>query len=111
MTKSMRLPPPGPDELAHAARLEAVLRDEIARDGSVDFARFMQLALYAPGLGYYSAGRTKLGAAGDFTTAPELGDLFARCVARAIAPVLAETRGDVLEIGGGSGALAADLLL
>ena len=111
MTKSMRLPPPGPDELAHAARLEAVLRDEIARDGALDFARFMQLALYAPGLGYYSAGRTKLGAAGDFTTAPELGDLFARCVARAIAPVLAETRGDVLEIGGGSGALAADLLL
>ena len=44
MTKSMRLPPPGPDELAHAARLEAVLRDEIARDGALDFARFMQLA-------------------------------------------------------------------
>jgi len=111
MMKSTRLPPPGPEELAHAARLEQVLRDEIERDGPLDFARFMAQALYAPGLGYYSAGLTKLGAGGDFTTAPELGDLFAHCVAHAIAPVLRETGGDLLEPGAGSGALAADLLL
>jgi SAM-dependent MidA family methyltransferase len=111
MNKSTRLPPPTPEELAHAARLEAVLRDEIEREGAVDFARFMAQALYAPGLGYYSAGKAKLGPGGDFTTAPELGDLFAHCVARAVAPVLRETRGDLLEPGAGTGALAADLLL
>ncbi|HET7843932.1 MAG TPA: SAM-dependent methyltransferase [Xanthomonadales bacterium] len=109
--KSTRLPPPSPEELAHTAELEALLRSEIERDGPVDFARFMAQALYAPGLGYYSAGARKLGAGGDFTTAPELGDLFAHGVAHAIAPILRETAGDVLEPGAGSGALAADLLL
>jgi SAM-dependent MidA family methyltransferase len=66
--------------------------------------------LYAPGLGYYSAGAAKFGAAGDFVTAPELGFVFARCLARALAPVLCGTCGDVLELGPGSGALAAELL-
>lgn len=76
------------------------------------FARYMELALYAPGLGYYSAGRTKFGAAGDFVTAPELGSLFARCIARALAPTLRDLGGhaDFLEIGGGSGAFAVAAL-
>ena len=60
------------------ARLAALLKDEIARNGPMPFSRFMERCLYAPGLGYYSAGRTKFGAAGDFVTAPELGDLFAQ---------------------------------
>ena len=56
-----------------SAALVAEIRDEIERAGGwIDFARYMELALYAPGLGYYSAGSTKLGAAGDFVTAPEL---------------------------------------
>jgi len=105
------LPNPGPDELAHSERLAALIRAEIAAaGGALDFSRYMELALYAPGLGYYSAGAAKFGAAGDFVTAPELGFVFARCLARALAPVLCETCGDVLELGPGSGALAAELL-
>jgi SAM-dependent MidA family methyltransferase len=103
-----------PDSRAHSARLSALIRDQIASNGNaLPFWRFMELALYAPGLGYYSAGATKLGRDGDFTTAPELGPLFAECIADALAPVLVQLRGDAkshgttfLEIGGGSGAFA-----
>src|ERR1700743_2946204 len=71
----------------------------------------MNLALYAPGLGYYSGGSTKLGAAGDFTTAPEVSELFARCVARQCAQVLQATGGDsILELGAGTGSMAAVIL-
>jgi SAM-dependent MidA family methyltransferase len=70
----------------------------------------MEAALYTPGLGYYAAGATKLGWAGDITTAPENTPLFGRTLAHAIAPALAATGGDVLELGAGSGRLAADLL-
>jgi SAM-dependent MidA family methyltransferase len=108
----VELSEPDPEERAHGERVAALIRAEIDQaGGALDFARYMELALYAPGLGYYSAGATKFGAAGDFVTAPELGFVFARCLARALAPVLRETRGDVLELGPGSGALAADLLL
>src|SRR5580765_4145144 len=104
----VELPEPGPEERAHGERVAALIRDEIARaGGAIDFARYMELALYAPGLGYYSAGATKFGAAGDFVTAPELGFVFSRCLARALEPTLRETGGDVLELGPGSGALAA----
>ena len=106
------LPEPDADARAHSERLLALIRAEIgAVGGTLDFARYMELALYAPGLGYYSAGATKFGADGDFITAPELGFVFARCLARALAPVLRETRGDILELGPGCGALAAELLL
>jgi SAM-dependent MidA family methyltransferase len=106
------LPEPSADERRHSERLAALIRAEIANaGGALDFARYMELALYAPGLGYYSAGATKFGAAGDFVTAPELGFVFARCLARALAPTLRATRGDILELGPGSAALAADLLL
>jgi SAM-dependent MidA family methyltransferase len=105
------LPEPGPDERLHSERLTALIRAEIAAaGGALDFARYMELALYAPGLGYYSAGAAKFGAAGDFVTAPELGFVFARSLARALAPTLRETRGDILELGPGSGALAVELL-
>ena len=98
-------------EHAHSERLVALIRDRIlAGGGWLGFADFMRLALYAPGLGYYSAGATKFGAAGDFVTAPEMSPLFGRCLARQCAEVLAVTGGDLLEFGAGSGALATTLL-
>lgn len=103
-------PQPSPEALAHSARLLARLRDTIAAEGPLDFARYMELALYAPGLGYYSAGSRKFGAAGDFVTAPELSPLFGACLARQCAEVLEATDGDLLELGAGSGALAASVL-
>lgn len=107
------LPPPTIEEQTHSVRLAQHLREEIAvRGGSISFARFMELALYVPGLGYYAAGKHKFGAPGDFVTAPELGSLFARCLARPCESILSQLGGgDILEAGAGSGALAADLLL
>ena len=107
------LPEPDAEELAHSQRLSALIREEIAGSGPMPFSRFMERCLYAPGLGYYSAGRLKFGAAGDFVTAPELGALFARCVARAIAPALRACGEGAafFELGGGSGAFARDCLL
>ena len=105
---SSRLPDPGADERAHSDRLLTRLREEIAAHGPMPFSQYMERCLYAPGLGYYSAGKTKFGEAGDFITAPELGELFARCVVNATYPVI-EMLGesaDVLELGGGSGAFA-----
>jgi len=105
------LPAPSADALAHSQRVIAHLAALIDDAGGwIPFSRFMEAALYAPSLGYYAAGAMKFGAAGDFVTAPELTPLFSRTLAHAIAPVLAETDGDVLELGAGSGKLAADLL-
>ncbi|MBU6421622.1 MAG: SAM-dependent methyltransferase [Gammaproteobacteria bacterium] len=106
------LPKPSADALAHSARLKELIRAEIAAAGGrLGFERFMELALYAPGLGYYSAGARKFGAAGDFVTAPELSPLFARCLAVQCAQVLdALGGGDILELGAGSGRMAAELL-
>ncbi len=107
------LPQPDAEEYAHSAKLETVIREEIIRSGPMPFSRFMERCLYAPGLGYYSAGRHKFGAAGDFVTAPELGDIFGRCLAHALFPTLRELgeSADLVELGGGSGALAETLLL
>jgi SAM-dependent MidA family methyltransferase len=105
------LPPPPPDAQAISDQLCGLIAGEIdAAGGWISFARYMELALYAPGLGYYSAGSRKLGADGDFITAPELSPLFARCVARQLAPLHADGLRSVLEIGAGSGALAIELL-
>jgi SAM-dependent MidA family methyltransferase len=105
---------PEPDAFAreHSERLVELIRDDIAQAGGrIPFARYMELALYAPGMGYYSAGSVKLGEAGDFVTAPEISPLFAFCLARQCRPVLqAAARGEILEFGAGSGALACDLL-
>jgi SAM-dependent MidA family methyltransferase len=96
----------------HLERMHEYLVQQIAPAGWLSFERFMDIALYAPGLGYYSAGAHKLGAGGDFTTAPEISHLFGACVARQCAEVLgALGGGDILEIGAGSGRLAADILL
>jgi SAM-dependent MidA family methyltransferase len=96
----------------HSTLARAHLTSEInAAGGWLSFERFMDLALYAPGLGYYSGGARKLGADGDFTTAPEVSRLFGACVAAQCAEILSELRsGCVLEIGAGSGRLAADIL-
>jgi len=108
---SPALPQPAPDALALSARLETLIRNEIAAAaGWIGFARYMELALYAPGLGYYSAGSRKLGPAGDFTTAPEMSPLFGRVLARQTAPLIADGIADIIELGAGSGALAATLL-
>jgi SAM-dependent MidA family methyltransferase len=105
------LPEPTPDERAHSARVADHIRDFVRRHGgTIGFDAYMRMALYAPGLGYYSAGATKLGSDGDFVTAPEISDLFSRCLARQVADVLRDTRGDVLELGAGSGRMAADIL-
>ncbi len=107
------LPTPDIDALAHSDQLAAALRAEIlGNGGAMPFARFMELSLYTPGLGYYSAGASKFGESGDFTTAPELGPLFAATVANAIAPVMQQLgpQARFMELGGGSGAFAEVLL-
>ncbi|HEY5802974.1 MAG TPA: SAM-dependent methyltransferase [Lysobacter sp.] len=103
------LPLPDADALAHSARLDALIRAQIADNGgAIPFSRFMELALYAPGLGYYSAGASKFGESGDFVTAPEIGPIFAACVAESVAPVLQQIGAGArfLELGGGTGAFA-----
>jgi SAM-dependent MidA family methyltransferase len=105
------LPEP-PDELKQlSATLSERIHGEISREGMIPFSRYMEMALYEPGLGYYSAGLHKFGDAGDFTTAPELGSLFAACLSRQVAELAGYLGGyDVLEVGAGSGRLAAGLL-
>jgi SAM-dependent MidA family methyltransferase len=105
-------PAPGAYARAVGEGLVECIRAGIdAAGGWLDFARYMELALYTPGLGYYSAGARKFGAKGDFTTAPEISPLFSRCVARSCAAVLEQLGGgDVVEVGAGSGAMAADVL-
>lgn len=107
------LPLPSEAALAHSARLCAHIAAEVAQSGGrIGFDRYMELALYAPGLGYYSAGATKFGAEGDFVTAPELTPLFGRTLAAPCAHWLEQLGSEawLLELGAGSGALAADLL-
>lgn len=101
-------PRPGPEALARSAALAERLHEEILRaGGAISFSRYMEGVLYTPGLGYYSGGAAKLGPAGDFVTAPEISALFGRCVARQAVEVLAAIGGGaVLELGGGTGALA-----
>src|ERR1700733_8261068 len=101
------------EQATHCARVHEHLTALIAASrGWLSFERFMDAALYAPGLGYYSAGARKLGAGGDFTTAPEVSRLFGACVARQCAEILSALGGGcILEIGAGSGRLAGDMLL
>ena len=106
------LPPPSPAQIELSQQLVAAIRADIeANGGWISFARYMEQALYAPGMGYYSAGSTKFGEAGDFVTAPEISPLFARTLARQAAQVLREVGGDILELGAGTGRLAAQMLL
>ncbi len=108
----MSLPAPSPEASAHSLTLVAAIAREIGAGGGwISFARFMEMALYQPGFGYYSAGARKFGAAGDFVTAPEMTAYFGRALARQVAQVMAASAPHVLEVGAGSGRLAADLLL
>ena len=109
---STALPVPSDEALRVSAELSAVIRAEIARaNGFLDFARYMELALYAPGLGYYSAGSVKFGPTGDFVTAPEISAVFGRALAATLGAELAANDAHVvLELGAGSGALASQVL-
>lgn len=110
-TSRVILPEP-PEELKQLSeKLADVIRSKIQQQGLISFADYMELALYEPGLGYYSAGLQKFGQGGDFVTAPQLGDVFASCMARQIEQI-GEKLGhyEIIEAGAGSGVLAADLL-
>lgn len=109
---SSSLPPPDREALVHSQRLLHHIQEAIQQAGGwLSFSRYMELALYAPGLGYYAAGAAKFGPGGDFVTAPEISPLFGRTLARVVAEVLRQTGGDILELGAGSGRLAVDVLL
>jgi len=111
MNSGTNLPSPSADAAAHSAALVAHIGGEIARAGGwLSFSRYMEIALYAPGLGYYMAGARKLGPEGDFTTAPELTPLFGHALAQQVSELLGQGLTEVLEIGAGSGALAASIL-
>jgi len=112
MSTEKILPEPEPDALSASTALSGLIRARIeAADGWIDFAEFMQAALYEPGLGYYSGGATKFGPAGDFTTAPEISPLFSRCIGRFVNAALERLGGgEILELGAGTGAMAAELL-
>lgn len=106
------LPAPPAQLARHSKQVLAHILAEIRSGGPISFERYMELALYAPGLGYYSAGTAKFGPEGDFVTAPTSGDLFARCLARQIQQIQPELTGleAVLEVGAGTGVMAAQLL-
>ncbi len=108
---SMTLPEPSPDALLASQALHQLIANEIeAQCGPISFARYMELALYAPQLGYYSGGSAKLGKDGDFTTAPEITPLFGATLAHAAADLMAQSVPQLLEFGAGTGKLAHDIL-
>ncbi|MDH5369494.1 MAG: SAM-dependent methyltransferase [Gammaproteobacteria bacterium] len=104
---------PVPDDIAqqYSEELIALIKSEIDKnDGTIPFQRYMELVLYAPGLGYYAAGSAKLGEQGDFVTAPEISSLFSQALANAIMPVVDQDQ-IILEVGAGRGRMAADILI
>lgn len=107
----MSLPAPDPDALAASQALQQHIVADIAQHGgAIPFSRFMELVLYAPRLGYYSGGAAKLGAEGDFTTAPETTPLFGASLARVAAAIIAQSAPHLIEFGAGTGKLARDVL-
>ncbi|MBB5020231.1 SAM-dependent MidA family methyltransferase [Chitinivorax tropicus] len=105
------LPTPSADALEHSNRLVSHIRSHIDHaQGWLSFADYMADALYAPGLGYYTAGSAKFGGAGDFTTAPEMTPVFGQIIAQQLAEAFQHTRRNILEFGAGSGKLALDIL-
>lgn len=109
------LPPPHPDAVALSQRLMDLIKQDINNkaDGRIPFVEFMNKALYAPNLGYYSSSIRKFGAEGDFITAPEISPLFSQCLAKQCQQVLAsfdDDEGVILEFGAGSGIMAAEIL-
>lgn len=107
----LQLPEPSSDALSASHALQHLIVDEIRRhDGWISFARYMELALYAPDVGYYSGGAAKLGKDGDFTTAPEITSLFGETLAHAAGDLMAQSTPNILEFGAGTGKLALDIL-
>ena len=105
------LPLPSSEAQAHSDQLRDLIHQDIVRQGGwIPFSRFMELALYAPGMGYYNAGARKFGAAGDFVTAPEISSLFGRTLARQLVEIMAQSTPHIIELGAGSGKLAVDIL-
>ena len=111
MNPKPELPKPDDASARHSRNVAAYIASLIGESGgSIPFATYMHEALYAPGLGYYAAGPTKLGPAGDFVTAPEISPLFGYVIARQSMGVLAQTAGEILELGAGTGTLAVSVL-
>ncbi len=110
--KPESLPTPSPDDATRSEALAALLRETMmASSGAIDFSRFMELALYAPGLGYYTSTARQFGERGDFITAPELSPIFGQCLARQCAEILVQLGGgSILEAGAGRGTLCVDIL-
>ncbi len=107
----LQLPEPSADALNASHMLRDLITDAVHRQGGwVSFAHFMELALYAPGLGYYSGGAAKLGKDGDFTTAPEITPLFGKTLAHVAAGLMRQSVPHILEFGAGTGRLAFDIL-
>ena len=105
------LPQPSAEALAHSAQLCELIRRDISAQGNwIPFSHFMEMALYAPGLGYYTAGARKFGQEGDFITAPELSSFFGRTLARQLIEIMQASSPHILELGAGSGKLALDVL-
>jgi SAM-dependent MidA family methyltransferase len=110
--QGLELPVPDAAAIAHSERLVNAIVERIEqRGGVIGFDEYMQMALYEPGLGYYSASLPKFGARGDFITAPEISPLFGCCLARQAGDLIAQgCAADVLEFGAGSGKLCAQIL-
>jgi SAM-dependent MidA family methyltransferase len=110
MAPDSTLPAPPPEAVAHSQQLAELIASAILAEGDwIPFSRYMELAMYAPGLGYYAAGARKFGEHGDFVTAPEITPMFAKCIGLQAGQILQRVGGDVLELGPGSGVMAADL--
>ena len=109
--QKLSLPIPAPEALAASQALQQLIIDDIRQhQGWIPFSRYMELALYAPDLGYYSGGATKLGKDGVFTTAPEMSVLFGATLATLAGKLFAQTSAQVMEFGAGTGKLARDFL-
>jgi SAM-dependent MidA family methyltransferase len=108
---------PSSEEASHSQTLARLIQREIqAQNGQISFAQYMEMALYTPGLGYYAAGKNKLGSKGDFTTAPEISPLFGATIAQTLLPIIEHLENlnlpiKILEFGAGTGALAEAILM
>ena len=107
---------PSSEEASHSQTLARLIQKEIqAQNGQISFAKYMEMALYTPGLGYYAAGKNKFGSKGDFTTAPEISPLFGATIVQTLLPVIEHLQNlnlpvQILEFGAGTGALAESIL-
>jgi len=110
---NLSLPIPSPEAQSHSEKLSAYIKNLIDRHGgSIGFDEYMNLALYQPGLGYYSSGNQKFGSRGDFITAPQISPLFSKCLASQCLQIMDDFKeATILELGAGTGVMAKDLLL